>query len=391
MKKGSYLILLVIIFHTGSLYSNPVVYEPPRASISELYFPSIYDWQMEVELWVPEYYLLNGVIDSIVIQSNAGHARYLGYFLTLHQLFLINKFNLTHMLNFDPDQDTIRIITYLDPLLVSEDTIVVHELIYGYPDCEIPNVMTSTSGIWEQSICTRFSSDGHPNYFYRDESPTLGLSNDIDGSLATVKGFFYDHRDSLISYNSGDYRFCFPVNSEFQSLYGSWYWSPLSVFEFDSTGMYTESVLSRHGEVEMILRGVPYFSDYQVPSLSCESFEYNVMPGGTEFVNIHLTDTSFIVGLNEIPPPIEDDLRIVVAPNPFTSSVKFFFENDCSLAGYEINIFDIRGRLIKEISLSSLSKEMIQLDKSVFGKEGVYIYAVTKDQKLIKTGQLICQ
>jgi hypothetical protein len=392
MKRIILLVSLILSLNVVFSNPNPVVLYDPQAFISELFFTSDNEWHMEIELWVPEYYLINGVIDSIVIQSNAGKSRWLGWYITSHQLFLINKWNLNDYLYFNPDQDTITILTYLNQSLTNYgDSVVVHQLIYGYPDCEIPSVGDGSLGGWSQSICAREQNYGDPLYFYRDDSPTLGIDNDTQGSVATVSGYFYDHRDSLITYNAADYYFCFQINSEFAYIHPVYAWSPLSAIHFEENGLYNQNVLSRHTNTAYIIRGTMFCPFYDLQFLECIPFEYNLMPGEVISQDIHLTDTNFIVGMRDLPEPPSDNLHVTIAPNPFSDYTNFFIESDHTLAGGEIKIFDIKGRLVKEIRLHEFTKEIVRLEKSELYGSGVYVYAVICDEKLVKTGQLICQ
>jgi len=392
MKKFLLFLIGISFIRPPEIKANPIVYENPQAFISELFFTHEYIWHMEIELWVPEYYLIQGIIDSIVIESTAGRARWDGWYITPSELFLINRYNLTPMLLFSHDQDTIRIYTYLNPtLIISNDTVVVHTLIYGYPECEIPEVYQNNDGGWTQSICAREKQIGHPKYFYRDNSPTLALFNDLQGSQVTLTGDFFDYRDSLISSNTGDYLFSLPINSEYKRMDIYSYWEPLTCFQFNADGSYSTMALSRHTLSSEILRG--YFHAYPgfVQDLTCVPFEYDLMPEEILHQDIHLTDTNFMVGFNKLPPPVPNDFRITVAPNPFIISTKIYLESDQTLCGKELLIIDIRGRTVSRFTLSDTEKDVITIEKQTLGRSGIYLYSFILNGKTLKTGQLICQ
>ena len=98
--------------------SNPIIVYYPQAYVSELLFTSPSVWQLEMELWVPEEFLIAGVIDSIVIECNAGRAKWAtGWWITPFMRVLIDQSNLIGMLDLSNihAKVSLTIHTYLVP------------------------------------------------------------------------------------------------------------------------------------------------------------------------------------------------------------------------------------------------------------------------------------
>ncbi len=108
--------------------------------------------------------------------------------------------------------------------------------------------------------------------------------------------------------------------------------------------------------------------------------------------DIHLTDQTYIVGVDKLPPFSEGDFTVVCAPNPFSSFVDFFLSSSSAITDAEIQLFDTGGRLIKTIDVESgVPSWSGRVSGEELGKAGIYLYSVIENGKRIKSGQIICQ
>jgi len=393
MKRNLLLILaMFFIISVTEVKANPIYTPPPQAFISEVYFPDNNgDWVIEIEIDIPALYQSGPNIDSIVIRSNLGRSK-LSYFPgDVYSLILIN--NYLNPVSINSNQDTIILYTYLNPSIAGMgfNSVYEHQLVYGYPNCGIPVL---NSG---QSICMREHMHGFPLYFYLDNVPSLGMENDTTGATATIHGRFYDFRDSLINYSLDDRSFALYPNIEAQT-YNDDPWClyfPLSVFTFDGQGYYTTHVLARDTAINKIGNqdgsGYYYGSWSHFTNLSCTQFSYNLEPGQTLEQDIHLNDSSFYVGVSKIPPSFTEDLTVVCAPNPVITSTRIFFTSEHSLKGLELKLFDVTGRTIKGIQLPDEQQASIAISKTELGNSGTYIYTVFEQNRILKSGYIICE
>ena len=101
-----------------------------------------------------------------------------------------------------------------------------------------------------------------------------------------------------------------------------------------------------------------------------------------------ITNTTF----NEIAVPanVEEQLMdskgIATYPNPFTNSTRFSFVNKDVNSIYSITLFDVTGKLVKEIkNITGLSYDLERGDLA----PQVYFYMVQESEKQIGVGKLV--
>jgi hypothetical protein len=390
MKKILFLFILVeTIYPVKLTMANPIVYRSPQAYISELTFDSGNYWTIEAEMFISDpMFLVNGIIDSIVITSNEGRARVLSFPIALHQLFLINTTGLNHNLQINPVNDRITIFTYANPDIFGlyGNTLSTHTLTYGNPENEIPHLNQG------QSICTREHEWANPLYYYLDNSPTLGVSNDTIGATVNVIGKFYDCTGTLITQPPTNVEFVLPVNLESVWRYGEKYYFPLFLFAFDAQGNYCTKILSRYVGVTKINYWTPsvYAGLGNCEDLACETFSFFMNPGIVYFTDIHLTDSTFLVGTSH-KKKNKETLEIICAPNPVVTDGSFYFTANIPADNTEIIIFSLTGQQCMKVKIPPEKQGTIGFRKEQLGSDGLYIYSVIRNGKKIHSGYIICQ
>jgi hypothetical protein len=391
--KIIFLISGLFLIHSYNSTANPIIVEYPQVFISELYFDSGNNWTLELEMFRHEMFPQPGSIDSVVIITNSGRAHLLDFPSENYTIFLIAAENLSSPLVINSSQDSVRILTYLN-----ESTgytwfgeYLEHNLVFGYPSSEIPVLFPG------QSICTWEVEYGYPVCFYKDNSPTPGFPNDTTGATATLRGTFYDYLDQVISQPmyQCDFSISNNVTSYYFELYETSFFVSLDVFDFANSGNYSTHVLAGNRTVNIIDNFYENNCPYGYPSLrslTCESFQFNLEPGQTMDQSIHLTDQTYIVGVDKLPPFSEDNFTVVCAPNPFSSFVDFFLSSSGTIADAEIQLFDTGGHMIKTIEVESgVPSWTGRVSREELGKPGIYLYSVIEKGKRIKSGQIICQ
>ena len=394
MKRFILLIAISLCFSSffNDLKSNPIIVLPPQAFISELVFNPSHQWTLELEMFIDQYMQVNGAIDSIVLKSNSSRAKLISFPLEHYILFTITSANLNGPFILNYLQDTLRVITYGDSSqsFLYGNPVNTHMLVFGYTNCEIPVLLDG------QSICAREKEHGNPRYFYLDNSPTIGIENDTIGATITLTGNFYDIRNILIDYTPNQHGFALQVNAD--PCMGGYppqsYFCLLDWFTFNQQGQYSTSLLSRNGKVDNISylywNGSPYgYSSEEL--LPCEHFSFFLEPGGSITHDIHLTDSSFLVGTHEIPANLNQKISVICAPNPVSETGTFFISSSEPLENAALVIHSANGSKVLTLPVPPLSKSMITFTHEQLGAPGLYIFTLLQNSKPVKTGEILCQ
>jgi hypothetical protein len=328
-----------------------------------------------------------GAIDSIVLQSNTSRATLLVVPLGYSMLFTITGADLAGNFTLNYQQDTLRVITYADSSQYFFGPAVnAHMLVFGYPGCEIPTLIQG------QSISAREVEIGNPRYFYLDNSPTLGAQNDTIGATAHISGKFYDVRDNLISYTLNDHNFALPVNVDQLNWGFLLFYSPLDVFSFDAQGNYSTIMLSRNNVITDIsyLSGVTPYGYSKNQLLPCNPFNFFMEPGESALHDIHLADSTFLVGLNDEPTMRDADISIICAPNPVSRTGSFFISAKEPLENTEIIVRSGNGSVLLTLPVPHETKCRIEFDRHRLGAPGLCFFTLLQSGKAIKSGEIIC-
>lgn len=390
MKKFHLIACLVLcMFFRNELVSNPIVVYPPQAFVSELVFDPSHTWTLELEMFIDINLPLSGVIDSIVLQSNTSRAKLVFFPAAHYALFNITAadLNAPFMLNYL--QDTLRVTTYADSSQYFFGPAVnTHMLVYGYPGCEIPTVLAG------QSISARERDPGNPRYFYLDNSPTIGLQNDTTGATSILTGKFYDVRGDLISAALYQQGFALPANVEPDYWGLQVFYAPLAEFAFDAQGNYSTTFLSRN----TVTSGINYLhGDYSPYGYSisellpCEEFTFFVEPGSVMSHDIHLADSTFLVGIQDPQDTRKKDISIICAPNPVSQSGTFFITADEPVEDAEIVIYSAGSSVVCRLAVPQANKCSITFSRDRLGAAGLYFYSLVQHGKRTRTGEIICQ
>jgi hypothetical protein len=392
MKRLLFIVGLIICisFH-HDLNSNPVFYPAPQAFISELTFNASHDWTLELELFIDQNLPVNGIIDSIVLLSNSSRARLVSFPAGNYILFTITSANLNSQFTINYNLDSLRVITYADSALyIFGATVNTHLLVFGYTDCEIPSLLDG------QSICAREKEHGNPRYFYLDNSPTIGFENDTIGATVTLKGKFYDTNGNLISFSLNQYNFTLPVNVD-PCIWGyppQTFLCPLDVFTFDQQGNFSTTLLSRNtgvNNIRYLYWGYAPLGYCTMEPLPCENFSFFLEPGVTMFQDIHLADSSFLVGIKDPSADNKQNISIICAPNPVSQSGTFFITSEKPVENAEIIIRSANGSRLLTLPVPQLNKSSVKFTREQLGASGLCFFTLLQNNKPIKSGEIICQ
>jgi hypothetical protein len=336
MKK-IYILFLTVISGL-SIYANPIAI--PTIEISELYFDDSDNWKLELG-----YYEVNQnglTIDSIFLYSTTDTIKLPLYdFISSTGLLVITEDSLNSEFHIKRFADIIKVISY------SMEQPFEDVLIFGnLPGASInyPRKGQSISKYWM--------------YHTKDNSPTIGLSNDTLGMCGTVKGTVYDkHLD--------------PVPNKTFKLD--------NYFETSENGEYSARVYSKPSAFGRINYKT---GQYSAQSVLMTGISYVMEPDSVVELDIYLLDT-LTTGINDI--NIVNN-PIFVYPNPISINEKLNINIDLPIISSDIwlEIIDLNGKMINKNKISQNSSSITAPAKS-----GIYLVRVMLDTEIISSNIII--
>ncbi|MFW6225108.1 MAG: T9SS type A sorting domain-containing protein [Bacteroidota bacterium] len=336
MKKIFISILVLII--GLSIYANPI--ELPTIEISELYFDESDNWKLELG-----YYAVNQndlTIDSIFLYSTSDTIKLPSYeFIGSTGVLVITADSLDSEFQIKRFADTIKVISY------SMEQPFEDILIFG--DLPGASINYPRQG---QSISK------YGMYYTKDNSPTIGLSNDTTGMCGTVKGIIYDKYSKPVE------------NKTFRLDY---------YFETSENGQYSARVYSKPSTYSRIDYKT---GQYSTQSVSINEISYVMEPDSVIEIDIYLLDT-LTTGIKDIN---ISNTPISVYPNPILKNEELKINIDLPIITSDIyiEIFDLNGKMIKKKKISQNSSSIIAPDKS-----GLYIIRTMLDSQVISSNSII--
>jgi hypothetical protein len=336
MKKIYILFFLLTVGLT--INANPIAL--PTIEISELYFDESGNWKLELG-----YYEVNQEelpIDSVFLYTTTDTIKLPTYeFLQSTGVFVITVDSLDSEFNINRYADTIKVVTYIIGELFE------NYLIFGNIEgatINYPRQGQSISKYWM--------------YYTKDNSPTIGLSNDTTGTCGTVKGIIYD-------------KYSLPVESKTFRLD--------NYFETSENGEYSARVYSKPSTFSRIDYKT---GQYATQSVSITEISYIMEPDSVVEMDIYLLDT-LTTGINDI--NVADKL-ISVYPNPISKSEELNINVDLPIITSDIyiEIIDLNGKLIHKNKISKNSSSIVAPDKS-----GFYIVRTLLDSEVISSNRII--
>lgn len=336
IKKIGVLFLTLL---TGlSIYANPI--SLPTVEISELYFDDSDNWTLELEYYDIDQ---NGLtIDSIFLYSSTDTIKLSLYeFIDPMGVLVITADSLNSEFHINRFADTIKIISY------SMEEPIEDMLIFG-------NLPGASINYPRQGQ----SISKYLMHYTKDNSPTIGLSNDTLGMCGTVKGIIYDKYSEPVK------------NKTFRLDY---------YFETSESGEYSTRVYSKPSTSSRIDYKI---GQYLTQSASTTEISYTMEPDSVIELDISLLDT-LITGINNIN---ISNTAISVYPNPIQKNEKLNINIDLPIntSDIYIEIIDLNGKMIKREKISQNSSSIIAPDKS-----GFYIIRTMLDSEMISLNRII--
>ena len=336
MKK----LILLLTFIPSIINANPIWL---GANISEIYFNESGEWTLEIDnvnISSLEY------IDSLILKCNSGSAKITDFDTT--DYIVITNENLTNTISFNKSADCIKLYSY------------------SYGEYKVDSIcIGNTSDSYLKNIVNGQSLSRLDGYspFYKDNSPTIGLANDLDGSKGKIYGYFNDTEGEPIInkyffINEGN---CTPILQE-QGYAGD--------IKIDETGFYCAEITSRSysfNEREI------YESSTKHESLKFQNISFELNEGDS--ININFTQVlTTINSLNQ------DKIILSSYPNPATEFIYFITSvKNKSNTPLKIKIYNSVGKRIDSFNLSS---EQHRWNCNNL-PQGTYIYTLYSKNKII--------
>ncbi|MBN1639239.1 MAG: T9SS type A sorting domain-containing protein [Ignavibacteriales bacterium] len=318
--------------------ANPIAL--PTIEISELYFDESDNWKLELG-----YYEVNQAgfpIDSIFIYTTTDTVKLPAYeFLGSTGVFVITLDSLDSDFIIKRYADTIKVVSYImgEPF----ENILIFGNIAG-SSINYPRHGQSISKYW--------------NYYTKDNSPTIGHSNDTIGMCGTAKGIIYD-------------KYSVPVkNRTFRLDY---------YFETSENGEYSARVYSKPSTFNQIDYKT---GQYSTQYASITEISFIMEPDSVVELDIYLLDT-LTTGINDINIA---NIPISVYPNPISKNGELIISIDLPIITSEISIeiIDLNGKMMMKKKINQNSSSIIVPDKS-----GFYIVRTMLDSQIISSNRII--
>jgi hypothetical protein len=336
MKK-IYAILIQLIIGL-KLIANPIAL--PTIEISELFFDNSNNWKLELAYYGDNQ---NGLtIDSIYIYSTTDTVKLPNYIFSGYmEIFVITKDSLDADFQIKRQGDTIKVVSYCMEQQF-EDV-----LIFG--KC--------------QGACINYPREGQSiskywMYFVKDNSPSIGGSNDTTGMCGTIKGIIYD-------------KYLTPVSQKkFQIDYQ---------FETSENGEYSTRVYSKPTTLNRLNQVI---GQYTTRSVSITEINYVMEPDSVIEIDIYLLDT-LSSGFNDL---TLNNIPIKIYPNPASERDKLTVEIDLPVKTSDIwiEIKSIDGKLIKKEKVTNTKSQI-----NTSNLNGICILNVLFDKQVISSNRIL--
>jgi hypothetical protein len=336
MKK-IYAILIQLIIGL-KLIANPIAL--PTIEISELFFDNSTNWKLELA------YYRNGenalTIDSSFVYSTTDMVKLPNHlFAGYMDVLVLTEDSLDIDFHINRQGDTIKVVSYCMGQLF-EDV-----LIFG--NCHGACINSSREG---QSISKYWI------YFVKDNSPSIGTSNDTTGMCGTIKGIIYDKYLTPVSQKKFriDYQFETSENGEYSTRVFS---KPTTLNRFDQV-----------------------IGQYTTKSVSITEMGYVMEPDSVIVMDIYLLDT-LSSGFNEM---TINNIPIKIYPNPASDKGNLTVEIDLPIktSNVFIEICGMDGKLIAKEKVTSTKSQINTSDL-----KGTCILNVLFDSQVISSNKIL--
>ena len=282
----------------------------------------------------------------MVLECNSGSSK-ISYFDTTDYIVISNE-NLINPISLNKSADCIKLYSYFAGEH-KDDGVYIGDISHSY----LKNIETG------QSI-SRFNGYGP---FYKDNSPTIGLANDFDGSKGKIYGYFYDTEGATITdkyffINEGN---CTPILQE-QGYAGN--------IEIDENGFYCAEITSRSYSISEIKI---YESSTNYESLQFQTVTFDLNENDSTNINF----TQILTSINS---SSQDNILLSSYPNPATDYIYFITSTkNKSNTPLEISVYNSAGKKLDSFNLTS---ELYQWNCNNL-TQGTYIYTLSSENKII--------
>lgn len=339
MKKCYLFLLLLapVLFGTA----NPVA--PSCPVINELLWDENGNWKLEINF--EHFYVIE--VDSLVLTSTMGKHVFVGEFPE-NGLWLLTIDSIGE--GFDISRDG-------DNLLLK-----IYSYHYIYPDSSFLAFGTAENAVVpvpENGKSISLLPIIKPCYAI-DNSPTLGLDNDLDGVFGTISGKVY--------YSTGN-----PVISRTDLA--------LNVhFQTDASGNYSTYVHQGTFQLSEIAKYVTWEGYFWY---SIEPVSLTIEEGQTyENVDIRVSDTKF-VGINDKKEP----QLFKIYPNPAYKKLTLEMSTRVQGQELEIRVLDFTGKEISRYLRPVAELQELELNESL--PAAMYLFEFRVDNKLVQTERIL--
>ncbi|MEA3476125.1 MAG: T9SS type A sorting domain-containing protein [Candidatus Cloacimonadota bacterium] len=354
MKHKTFALLFILLLFS-ELNGNVVF---PGAYIEEIYFDGDY-WTIELlNIFVQE-----ETLDNCKIASSSDTSLFNpGIYFPLFGYTLITQDSLQSQLNINKNGDMIATYYPYNDL--------VDRRYFGDYINSIINSPFSGQSLARITISdTATGMSG--KVLTKDNSPTLGIPNDTTGTQGTFCGYVFDNQNNPI------------IGTEIQFYRQYNVQNLFPIINTNSYGYFSQRMFSLNYDVFILVDG----SVLMDTTITIE-------PDSTTYCE-------FYIDLTSVDEEIKKYNQIILNnyPNPFIESTTISFSATSLLRQLadtpgqaKINIYNIKGQLVKQLSIDNRQSSIEWDGKSEEGilqPPGFYFYSLEIDGKKVKTNKMI--
>jgi hypothetical protein len=347
MKRFSTIIFAILLSYCISLGNSA----PPSAKFRELLVDSLGNWTVELDLNYPN------SIDSIQIGFSSGISTVANFnIFPPDSLTVIDNSNLIAPISVNPEGDYIIVKSWGGGYF-HYDSLAFGNYPGSYLNCA--EFGDSYAFIWY------YTSINFHLGLTIDKTPTMGIENDSSGAVAYFTGSVFDPQGNLITEGT--------IIFGLEDLY----------FKINANGTFHDPIFAHYYYADtIVIKSASY--PYTFTSYCIQPIEFCGIPGSV------IQEDIICTGFVKVDEMIEDEPLMVVSPNPFSSTITFYWEipelqvND----QVELFIYDQQGKQ----SLNEMIQPNVQTYKWNPGEDlpsGMYIYHLVKNGESISSGKII--
>ena len=330
--------LVVILLLNGKIRLNPIA----PALFNELQVDSV-GWVLELS---PEIGIYGLELDGWYLTSAADTAYFIDNINTVNDYLIITQDSLLSPLIINPQGDSL--------VLHDSNDFALEWLVFGESS---NSIIVNPQPHQSLSRYTDYAGPWGEDFYYLDNTPTLGFVNDTINAIGAIEGIVIDAAGIPI---------------ENVRIYYDYYYGMDSMFVYtDENGYFSFSHLANR----------KYFSLDEI-GYHTQSFREQIYPDSTISLSIEMVEILQSIGA-QTGPILNRFYLSVNYPNPFNYSTTFYYRLPLNTP-VEILIYNIKGELVDRINYGYQDKGQYIINWNFQNlPSGVYYYQLSTPEMIL--------